>query len=157
MDTEKLRQLHALKEEGILSEEEFQLQKQKLLDRESRTSTGNLNLTFGDTDVHQYAMFMHLALLIGVLFPLIGLVVPVILWLLRRQDPIIDQHGKVIMNWLISALIFFVAGVILIPLLIGVPLLFALVICHFVFAIIAGVKANSGELWTYPLSFKFLK
>lgn len=157
MDTEKLRKLHELKEEGILSEEEFQLQKQKLLDAESRASTGNLNLALGDTDAHQYAMFMHLSLLIGLLFPLVGLIVPVVLWMLRREDPIINQHGKSILNWLISALIYFVAGLILIPLLIGIPVLFVLGICHFVFAIMAGVKAKSGELWAYPLSFKFIK
>lgn len=157
MDTEKLRKLHELKEEGILSEEEFQLQKQKLLDAEPQNATGNLNLALGDIDTNQYAMFIHVSLLIGLLFPLVGLVVPVILWLLRRDDPYIDQTGKIILNWIISALIYFVCGLILIPLLIGLPILFALGICHFAFAIIGGLKAKSGELWTYPLSFKFIK
>lgn len=38
MDIDKLRHLHQLKEEGVLSEEEFQQQKQRLLDEPSATN-----------------------------------------------------------------------------------------------------------------------
>lgn len=157
MDTEKLRKLHQLKEEGILSEEEFLQQKEKLLNEEPPRASGNLNLNVSSIDSQQYAMFIHVSLLIGLLFPLVGLVVPVILWLIRRDDPYVEQHGKIVMNWLITALIIFVCGLILMPLLIGFPILFALGICHFAFAIIGGLKAKSGELWRYPLSYTFLK
>ncbi|MCC5879097.1 MAG: DUF4870 domain-containing protein [Idiomarina sp.] len=159
MDTEQLRNLHKLKEEGILSEEEFQAQKQKLLDAEqSKTSGTSANTSsFDNVDSNQYAMFIHLSLLIGLIFPWIGLIVPLVLWLVKKEDPIVDQHGRVVVNWLISSFIYSIVAIILMVVLIGIPMLLALVVCHFVFAIIGGMKAKSGELWQYPLSIKFLK
>jgi uncharacterized Tic20 family protein len=35
--------------------------------------------------------------------------------------------------------------------------MFVLVIANLVFAIVAAIKANDGELWVYPLSIKFFK
>lgn len=159
MDTEQLRNLHKLKEEGILSEEEFQQQKQKLLDAENQKTARATYVSSGSAveDSYQYAMFIHLSLLIGLVFPWIGLIVPLVLWLVRKEDPVIDQHGRVVVNWLISSFIYSVIAVILMIVLIGIPILLALVVCHFAFAIIGGMKAKSGELWHYPLSIKFLQ
>ena len=39
---------------------------------------------------------------------------------------------------------------------IGIPLLLAVLVLTIVFPIIGGVKANNGELWRYPLSIQFL-
>jgi uncharacterized Tic20 family protein len=41
--------------------------------------------------------------------------------------------------------------------LIGFPLLFAVLILSIVFPIIGAVKAANGELWPYPLSIAFMK
>lgn len=153
VDTEQLRNLHKLKEEGILSEEEFQAQKQKLLDAEQNRPAGAPATSSFSVleDSHQYSMFVHFSLLIGLAFPWIGLVVPLVLWLVKREDPVVDQHGRVVVNWLISSLIYSAAAFVLIFTVIGIPIaiiiFMALVVCHFVFAIIGGVKAKSGELW----------
>jgi uncharacterized Tic20 family protein len=40
--------------------------------------------------------------------------------------------------------------------LIGIPLLWALLVVGIIFPIIGGIKANDGVLWKYPLSISFL-
>jgi uncharacterized Tic20 family protein len=106
----------------------------------------------------QWAMFLHLSLLAVFIIPLAGLVAPVLIWQLKKsQLPDIDVHGKIVMNWLISSLIYGVIGFLLKFVLIGFPLLLALGVVAVVFPIIGGVKANNGEVWRYPLSMRFLK
>ena len=106
----------------------------------------------------EWAMFLHLSVLLGSLAPAIGLVVPIVLWQMKKDEmPLIDVHGKIVMNWIISFLIYAVISLILFIVIIGIPMLIALGIVSFVFPIIGGIKANNGEVWKYPLSIQFLK
>jgi uncharacterized Tic20 family protein len=41
--------------------------------------------------------------------------------------------------------------------IIGIPLIIAAYVVIIIFAIIAAVKANSGEIYSYPLTIKFIK
>lgn len=77
------------------------------------------------------------------------------MWLTNKENNAkVDLHGKNIMNFMISFLIYgFVCAItiILIPLSIVVGIVFL------VFLIMASVKANSGTYWKYPLTIQFLK
>jgi len=112
-----------------------------------------------EQQTRQWAMFLHLSLLAGCVVPMAGLVAPIVIWQIKKTElPGIDAHGKVVMNWLLSALIYSVVSFILIfVFLIGIPLLLALGVLSIVFPIIGGIKANNGELWKYPLSIPFFK
>lgn len=104
-----------------------------------------------------WAMFLHFSLLAGYLIPFGGLLVPIIIWQMKKSEfPEIDQHGKIVVNWMISAAIYGFLSFLLTFALIGVPLLIVLGILGVVFPIIGGIKANAGEVWKYPLSIKFL-
>lgn len=111
-----------------------------------------------DAATRQWAMLIHLTQLAGFVVPLAGLVVPIVLWQIKKQElPGIDAHGCHAANWIITELIL---GIVCIPLcfvLIGIPLLIVLGVLGIVFPIIAGVKANNGELWRYPMSFTFFR
>ena len=101
-------------------------------------------------------MFLHLSQLAGYVVPFGGLVVPILIWQIKKTElPGIDAHGKIVMNWLISALIYAVVSFILVFAFIGIPLLWAIGILAIIFPIIGGIKANNGELWKYPLSISF--
>lgn len=103
-----------------------------------------------------FLMLMHLSQLASYLIPGAGLVLPIIMWATNKdKSPVIDQHGKVILNWMISSLIYAVVCAILIFVVIGIFGLIALGIMNLVFVILGGVKANAGTLWAYPLSIKF--
>jgi len=106
----------------------------------------------------QMGMFLHLSQLLNVVLPPAGIVVPIILWQIKKDEmPALDAHGKMVVNWLISSLIYFVVSLVLAIVLIGILGLVALGIMSIVFPIIGGIKANNGELWEYPLTIKFLK
>jgi len=106
----------------------------------------------------QWAMFLHLSLLAGFIVPLAGLVLPIVLWQIKKdQLPGIDEHGKVVASWMVSLLIYAVAAGLLSFLLIGIPLLIVLGLASVVFPIIGAIKANDGVLWKYPLSIPFFK
>ena len=112
----------------------------------------------GDQQTKQWAMFVHFSVLAGFVVPFAGLIVPIILWQIKKDElPEIDVHGKIVVNWLISAIIYGAVGMLLTFILIGIPLLFALAALCIVFPVIGGIKANNGEVWKYPLTIQFLK
>ncbi|HIJ66115.1 MAG TPA: DUF4870 domain-containing protein [Candidatus Hydrogenedentes bacterium] len=109
-------------------------------------------------NARQWAMILHLSLLAGYVIPLAGLVAPIIIWQLKKEEfPEIDAHGKVVVNWIISSIIYAVVFGILTIVLIGIPLLLLLAVLSVMWPIIGGIKANDGQLWKYPLSIPFLK
>ena len=109
-------------------------------------------------DERTWGMFLHLSMLASFVIPLLGLLAPIVIWQMKKdQLPIIDEHGKNAVNWLISAAIYFAVGFVLWLLLIGIPIVIAVMICSVVFPIMAGIKANNGEVWKYPLTISFLQ
>ena len=106
----------------------------------------------------QWSMYIHFSVLAGVIVPLAGFVLPIVLWLTKRDElPGVDAHGKAVANWLISALIYGVASTILVFVLVGIPLLVALAVLSILFPIVGGLRAGEGRLWTYPLSIRFIR
>lgn len=144
MNYDDLEKLNNLRQSGAITEEEYQKEKEKLLNQPS----GN---RMSITDERQYTMFMHLSLFLGIIFP-------VVLWLVKKDSSqFIDQSGKIILNWCFSAIIYAFGGAILSFIVIGIPVLIALGICYIIFVIMGAIKANDGVLWKYPLSIQFFK
>lgn len=109
-------------------------------------------------DQRQMGMFLHLSQLAGLIVPMAGIIVPIILWQTQKEKiPALDPHGKMVANWMISALIYAVVSIPLMFVIVGFFTLLAVAVLHIVFPIIGAVKANNGELWDYPLTIKFIK
>jgi uncharacterized Tic20 family protein len=153
--TDELQKLQQLHHSGALSEEEFSQAKATLLSRRDGTAQDPAAL---DRETNQWGMILHLSLLAGFVVPLAGLIVPIVLWQVKKtQLPGIDVHGKIVVNWIITAIIYSVVSVILIFAIIGIPLLIALGIVGIVFPIIGAIKASEGVAWKYPLSLSLIK
>lgn len=151
---DELEKLNGLKANGAITEEEFQDAKRKLLRQDAPATPSPA----GAVDEKMWAMFIHLGLLCGFIVPGLGLVVPIVLWQMKKdQSAFIDANGKIVANWIISALIMAAVGGLLVRVGLGLILLWALVIANAIFAIIGAVKANGGEAWPYPISFKFIQ
>lgn len=106
----------------------------------------------------QMGMFLHLSQLLNIIIPFGGIVAPVVLWQVKKDEiPALDAHGKMVANWLISSVIYMVVSLVLSLVLVGILGIIAVAIMSVVFPIIGGIKANNGELWEYPLTIKFLK
>ncbi len=111
-----------------------------------------------NNNANTWAMILHLSVFSGYVVPIAGLIAPIVIWQIKKSEyPIIDAHGKVVMNFLISFAIYGVVGVVLTFVLIGIPLLALLGVLGIAFPIIGGIKANNGEVWRYPLTIEFLK
>ena len=106
----------------------------------------------------QWCMIVHFSIFAGYIVAIAGFIAPIIIWQMKKDEfPEVDAHGKVVANWLLSALIYGVVSALLVFIFIGIPMLVALGVVGIVFPIIGGIKANDGILWKYPLSIEFLK
>lgn len=104
-----------------------------------------------------FVIVLHLSQFAGFIVPYAGFVLPLVMWLTNRdKNVLIDEHGKNIVNWLISATLYAIVAGILILLLIGVPLLIGIAILAIIFPIIGAVKASDEQFWKYPFIIKFL-
>ncbi len=111
-------------------------------------------------EARTWAMFCHLAGLCGFILPFVGNIVgPLILWQLKKDEyPFVDQHGKEALNFQLSMTIYGLVSMVLIAAFcIGAFLLAAVVIVDLVFLLVAGVKANNGLYYRYPLTIRFVK
>ncbi|OUS24770.1 hypothetical protein A9Q99_23535 [Gammaproteobacteria bacterium 45_16_T64] len=107
-------------------------------------------------EVNSFCMLMHLSQLASLVLPGLGLILPLVMWLTNKElSSVVDRHGRVIANWMISALIYSVISGALVFIFVGVIGLFAIGACNVFFAIIGAVKASNGESWDYPLSIGF--
>ena len=104
-----------------------------------------------DRETNMWAMFIHFSILCGWAVPLAGLVVPIILWQVKKDDlPGTVPHAHVVLNWIVTSLVYGLICFILTFIFIGILGFIALGIATILFAVIGGVKANNGELWEYP-------
>lgn len=111
-----------------------------------------------DASAKQWALILHLSQFAGFIVPFAGLLAPILIWQLKKDDiPGLDEHGKNIANWMISAFIYGFVSALLTIVLIGFVGLIAIAIMAVVFPIIGAIKANDGVAWKYPLSIAFFK
>ena len=112
-----------------------------------------------DKDACMWAMFCHLAGLAAYVFPFAGnIILPLILWQIKKdQYPFVDSQGKEAVNFQISVTLYAIATIPLFLICVGPFLLGAICLAAMVLLIIAGVKANNGESYRYPLTIRFIK
>ena len=156
---DELIKLQQLRESGALTEEEFHRAKEKLMAEYTSgqwTSQGESRPKYTESDGRQWALFIHLSQFAFYAFPLAGIILPILLWQLKKDElPGIDAHGRVVLNWIISLFIYAIICVPLCFLLVGIPMLVVLALAAVIFPIIGAIKANDGILWKYPASIQF--
>jgi uncharacterized Tic20 family protein len=75
---------------------------------------------------------------------------------LKDRGPFVRAHTATALNFQITIFIAYVVGGILIIVGIGLLIVLAVWVLNIVFSIIAAVKANQGEFYTYPIAIKFV-
>jgi len=109
-------------------------------------------------DERTWAMLCHFSTYIGFIFPFGNIIVPLIIWLSKREDlPLVEDQGREVLNFQISITIYFIISGILCIILIGIPFVIGLVIFNVIITIIAGIKANDGKSYQYPINLKLIK
>lgn len=157
MKYENLKILSELRNNGSITEEEYQREKEKILNQETRNEPfyNNIKPLFG-LPQNTFLMLLHLSQLCFIIIPVLGIIAPIALWLLFKDiNPAVDTQGKDILNFIISYTIY---SIVLAITLIGAPLAIIVGIAYLVLVIIASINASKGNAYSpYPLTIKFIK
>ncbi len=103
-------------------------------------------------------MLCHVLAIPGLLFAFGHIVVPLVVWLIKREDSLfVDDQGKEAVNFQITATIAMLLSGILIPLLIGLLLFPIVLIGWLVLTIKATLQANQGIAYRYPFTLRLIK
>ncbi len=104
------------------------------------------------------AMLCHLGSFGGVILPFGNIIVPLIVWLMSKEEyPLVDDQGKESINFQISIFIYSLICIPLFFVIVGMPLLVAIVIFAVIQVIRASIAANNGEKFRYPLCLRIIK
>jgi uncharacterized Tic20 family protein len=106
-------------------------------------------------DERTMAALTHLSGLAGYVIPLGGAIVPIVIWMVRKDSPIISTIAKQALWLNLMFYILFGAAAILMLTVILIPFVFAfwavLGIAAVVLPIIGAIKANQGTYYKYPV------
>ena len=147
-----------------------------LLDQESKEDIRPWNM-----DTNSFCLLMHLSQFASSVFPLAGIIMPIVMWQQFKKDSsIIHENGKQIMNFMLTTFlvgIVFTLGIVAVVMTLfnnastdqsqavfssmGIVtiLLFAagFSIAYVVFIILAAIKAYHGHVGKYPLTIRFIR
>ena len=111
--------------------------------------------TIGEKD-RPLAVMTHLSALVGYVIPFANLVIPLVVWLVKRNEsPDIDAVGREVVNFNLSMVLYAFFGFLLTFVLVGFVVLFGLWLFGIVVTIIAALRANDGWRYRYPLTIRF--
>ncbi len=127
-----------------------------------------------------WGVLTHALGLAGGFIPFGNILGPLLMWVLKKEESsFVDENGKSSLNFQLSFTIYYMILVMaFVPMLIGtgvaiehfnypeasltlpfllIGLILILAIIQFILVIVASLKSANGEVFRYPLSFRFLK
>ena len=106
----------------------------------------------------QWGMIAHLSALVGFVIPFGTLIGPLIIWQMKKNEmPYVDEQGKEALNFQITVAIAFVVCALLAFILIGFLFMPIVGIGALVLTVIAGIKANEGDGYRYPICWRIIE
>lgn len=109
-----------------------------------------------DSDSRAWATASHLSAFVQ-FAGIPAFIGPLVVWLLKRDDPHVDDQAKEVLNFNISYMIYGFVAAVSIILLIGLVALPVILVMWFVLVIVATIKAAAGETYRYPLTIRFIQ
>ncbi len=113
-----------------------------------------------DRDEKNLGMLVHLLPMLGFMIPGINIVIPLIIWFMKRdKSPFLDHHAREELNFQITlsvaigiwiALKMMLVGLLLLPL---VPIAIIVVL---IFMVRAAIITSRGEYYKYPLTLRLV-
>ena len=87
-----------------------------------------------------------------------GFIPSLIIWLIKKDNaPFTAEQAKEALNFQITVMFAYIISFILIFIVIGIFLLWAVAIANLVLCIVAGIKAYGGESYRYPFAIRLIK
>ena len=118
----------------------------------------NTKILSANRDENMWAMFCHLSSFALFLIPFLGNIVgPLIIWIIKKDEfPLVNDQGKESLNFQISMTIYFFVSVLLSVIVIGVPIMIAILLFVPIVTIIAAIRASEGINYRYPFTIRFI-
>ncbi len=110
-------------------------------------------------DEQNWAMFCHLSALSGFIIPFGSVIGPLVIWLMKRAEmPMVEVHGKEVLNFQITVMIAAVVSMVLMFVFIGFLLLAVVAIGALILTIMAAIKVSNGDYsYRYPFTLRLIK
>jgi uncharacterized Tic20 family protein len=105
--------------------------------------------------VTQDSKNIALMIWIGTIF--FGFIPGLIVYLMKKDDPYLQDQAKESLNWSITAMVAYLAGIILTFILIGALVIAAVAICHLVFCIMGAIAVSEGKAFKVPFAVRLIK
>ena len=99
----------------------------------------------------------NMAMLVWVLTIFFGFIPPLIFFLIKKDDEYVLDHAKEALNWSITLIMAYMVSFLLILIVIGIFLVFALGIVNLVFCIMGAVAASGGKPFRVPFTLRLVK
>lgn len=104
------------------------------------------------SDEKLWATLIHIG---GIFFSFVPALIGYLV--LKDRGPFIRAHATTALNFQLTMLIGYIVGSILTFVIIGIFVMLAVGIVILIFSIIAALKANKGEWYSYPMTISFIK
>jgi len=112
-------------------------------------------------EVRKWTTWCHLSALAGYVIPGFGCIIgPFLVWMMKKDEiQDVERTGRNVLNFQITMFIFLaVSGIVaLISATVGFILIAIFGTLNLAMILVASVKANNGEHFSYPFSFKILR
>ncbi|MGA9854468.1 MAG: DUF4870 domain-containing protein [Gammaproteobacteria bacterium] len=107
---------------------------------------------------NNWGMAAHLSALAGYVIPFGTIIGPLVVWLMKKDEmPFVNSQGKEALNFQITMVIAALISIVLIIVVIGIFLLWAVAIIDLIFIIMAAIQASKGVDYRYPISLRLIK
>jgi uncharacterized Tic20 family protein len=127
-----------------------------LVKRQNHTPTPE-NATLSEDQENNWGMWAHISTFCSMIVPLGNFIGPFVVWQLKKNESeFVADQAKEALNFQISLFIYMMISAILILVVIGIFLILGLMLFGFIMVIVAGVKANQGEFYRYPMCLRLI-
>ncbi len=110
-----------------------------------------------DRDARTWATLAHLGGFGFVAFGLGQIIIPLIIWLLKRDDhPFVDDQASEALNFQLSITLYMVIAGAFFCLGLGPVVWIILGVIDVVLIIVAATQANAGRRYRYPMTLRFI-
>jgi uncharacterized Tic20 family protein len=115
------------------------------------------NTPLSEEEENKWAMWAHISTFSNALVPLGNFIGPIVIWQLKKHESeFVADQAKEALNFQISLIIYAVISILCIFIFIGVFMIIGLVLFSLIIVIVAGVRANNGEYYRYPMCIRLI-
>lgn len=117
-----------------------------------------MNEPISEEEERKWAMFAHIGTFSSLFVPLGNIIAPIVIWQIKKNESafVVDQ-AKESLNFQITLMIYALISFLLVFIIIGFFMIFALILFSLIIVIVAGVKANDGKHYRYPMTLRLIK